>query len=304
MTEGALRLSDNLMFWIPITLVAASLQVARNATQRSLMGGAGPWGATLVRFLFGLPFSILFVIVVVLLTPGVAFHPTAHFLAFCAIGSVSQVAATAALLVCMQRSSFAIGSSLQQSLLPFTAVMGQFLFGDILNTPAWIGVAAVTVGVFGLSWPKEGFRGDWSAAAFGLAAGFGFAIGNNVFRQATLSLDAAHPVAAAVATVCLVQAIQSAFLVAILSVFNRPALIAALRSWRPSIGAGFFGAAASACWFTALAMAPAGAVRAVGVVEMPIAALTGRRLFAERLTMLQWAAAALTAGGVILAALA
>ena len=82
------------------------------------------------------------------------------------------------------------------------------------------------------------------------------------------------------------------------------ALIAALRSWRPSIGAGFFGAAASACWFTALAMAPAGAVRAVGVVEMPIAALTGRRLFAERLTVLQWAAAALTAGGVILAALA
>jgi len=292
------------VYWIPITIVAAGLQVARNATQRSLMDGAGPWGATLVRFLFGLPFSIAFVLTAVALTPGVALKPSPAFFAFCAVGAVSQVAGTAALLVCMQRSSFAIGSSLQQSLLPFTAVMGQFLFGDLLNVPAWVGVAAVTVGVFGLSWPKGGFRGDWSAAAFGLAAGFSFAIGNNVFRQATLALDAAHLVAASTATVCLVQALQSALLVAVLAALNRPALMAALRSWRPSLGAGFFGAAASCCWFTALAMAPAGPVRAVGVVEMPIAALAGRKLFAERLTLLQWASAALTAAGVVLAALA
>jgi hypothetical protein len=32
----------------------------RNAAQRSVMGGAGPWGATLVRFLFGLPFAAVF----------------------------------------------------------------------------------------------------------------------------------------------------------------------------------------------------------------------------------------------------
>jgi drug/metabolite transporter (DMT)-like permease len=292
------------MIWIPITVAAASLQVARNATQRSLMGGAGPWGATLVRFLFGLPFSLLFVSVAVALSPGTALHPSLRFFLLCAVGGVSQITATAALLVCMQRSSFAIGSSLQQSLLPFTAIMGQFLFGDALSPAGWLGVAAVSVGVFGLSWPRDGFRGDWSAAVFGLAAGFAFAIGNNVFRHATLTLDAAHLVAAAVATVCVVQAIQSVILVIALALLNRPALIAALRSWRPSLGAGFFGAAASACWFTALAMAPAGPVRAVGVVEIPIAALTGRRMFAEKLTVLQIAAAAVTAVGVVLAALA
>ena len=46
------------MLWIMLTAAAAPLQVARNALQRGLVGDAGPWGATLVRFLFGLPFSL------------------------------------------------------------------------------------------------------------------------------------------------------------------------------------------------------------------------------------------------------
>ena len=41
----------------------------RNAAQRSLMTGAGPWGATLVRFRFGLPFSLVFVAVALLFLP-------------------------------------------------------------------------------------------------------------------------------------------------------------------------------------------------------------------------------------------
>ena len=56
-------------------------------------------------------------------------------------------------------------------------------------------------------------------------------------------------------------------------------------AWRPSLGAGFCGAMASVCWFLALGLAPAAPVRAVGVVETPIAALAGRRLFDERLTL-------------------
>jgi drug/metabolite transporter (DMT)-like permease len=50
-------------------------------------------------------------------------------------------------------------------------------------------------------------------------------------------------------------------------------------------------------------MSPAGPVRAVGVVEMPVAALMGRRLFAERLSLAQIVAGAVTALGVVLAAI-
>ncbi|MFZ5730592.1 MAG: EamA/RhaT family transporter, partial [Pseudomonadota bacterium] len=66
---------------------------------------------------------------------------------------------------------------------------------------------------------------------------------------------------------------------------------------------GFCGAAASACWFAALGLAPAGQVRAIGVLELPIAAAAGRRLFQERLGLRQLVGGAATAAGVVLAAL-
>jgi drug/metabolite transporter (DMT)-like permease len=86
-------------------------------------------------------------------------------------------------------------------------------------------------------------------------------------------------------------------------VWRPSALKAVAASWRQSLGAGFCGALASLGWFTALAFSPAGPVRAVGMVEMPIAAITGRRVFAERLTFWQWLAAGATAIGVVLAAI-
>jgi drug/metabolite transporter (DMT)-like permease len=72
-------------------------------------------------------------------------------------------------------------------------------------------------------------------------------------------------------------------------------------AWRSSLGAGFFGAAASALWLTALALAPAAPVRAVGVIEMPLSALAGRRMFAERLTLRQLVLGLIVTVGVVLA---
>ena len=103
-------------------------------------------------------------------------------------------------------------------------------------------------------------------------------------------------------TVAIVQAMQSAGLTLWMALKDRRSLMAALGSWRVSMGAGLFGALASAGWFIALALSPAGPVRAVGVVEMPMAALAGRRLFAERVTLRQWLAGGVTALGVVLAA--
>lgn len=292
------------MIWIPITVCAAVFQVARNAAQRSLLTGAGPWGATLVRFLFGLPFSIVFVAAVLLVMPATP-HLSLTFWGWSVLGAATQIGATAALLVAMQRSSFALGTAFQQSGLPFAAILGLLVFGDPLSAVGWTGLALATTGLIVMSWPKRGEDArDWSAAGLGLLSGFCFAICANAFRQSSLSLDRAHPIPAALITVMVVQAMQAAGLTLWLALRDRPSLGAALRSWRVSLGAGFFGAAASAGWFIALALSPAGPVRAVGVVEMPIAALAGRRLFKERLSLRQLLAGGVTALGVVLAAIA
>ena len=291
------------MLWIILTAAAAPLQVARNALQRGLVGEAGPWGATLVRFLFGLPFALAIFAVVAALTPDAAPQFSWWFVLAVVTGAAGQVAATAALLVAMRQSGFAVATFMQQSSLPLAALMGVAV-GDRLSPHAWAGVAATTAGLAILSWPKAGAeKGAGRGALFGLASGLAFGVALNAYRQAGLSLDPEHPIYAATASVCIAQALQSSALLIFLGVTRPAALRAVAASWRQSLGAGFCGAAASACWFAALALAPAGAVRAVGVIEAPIAAAAGRRLFKERLNLRQMAGGAATALGVVMTAL-
>jgi drug/metabolite transporter (DMT)-like permease len=291
------------MIWIPITIGAATLQVARNAAQRSVMGGAGPWGATLVRFLFGLPFATAFAVVAWILTPGAQAHPTAWFWLACCAGAAAQISATAAQLVAMHRSTFALGTAMQQSGLPFALIWGATLFGDHIGPVTWAGGLVASAGLAALTWPRGEVVMRRGAALAGLGSGALFALSANCFRQASLAFDPGHHIFSAFVTVMIVQAIQTVALTSFLAARNPAALTAVIAAWRQSLGAGFCGAAASGLWFTAMALSPVGPVRAVGVIEMPIAALAGNRLFAERLTPLQIVAGLVTAVGVVMAAL-
>ena len=288
------------MLWIPITLGAASLQVARNAAQRGLLGEAGPWGATLVRFLFGLPFSVVFAGIAFVFSSHLALRVDAHFLIACAIGGLGQIGATAAMLVSMRRSSFTLGATFSQADIPLAALIGLAL-GEPLQAWQWAGLALVSAGLVGLGWPGRGVK-DWTPALFGLAAGAGFALSSNAYRQAALALDPRHAVFSALATLVVVQAMQSVALAGWLAARDRNALRVVVLRWRSSMTAGLFGAMASSLWFIAFALSPAGPVRAVGIAEVPFTALAARRLFAERLSSRQLVLAAAIVVGVVLAA--
>ena len=292
------------LLWVPATIAASALQVARNGLQRGLVPSAGPWGATLVRFLFGLPFSLVFVAAAAIVTPQARPHLTPVFWAAAMTGAVAQVLATAALLVAMRRAGFAVGTALQQSSLPLAAILGLIIFHDQLTVVAWIGVAITTAGLAALTWPR-GATGEkpLSGAMFGLLSGLCFGFSLNAFRHATMAMEPAHPVYAAVASVAVVQAMQAAVLTVWLGFRDRGALAAVVKGWRESLLAGLCGACASACWFLALGLAPAAPVRAVGVIEAPMAALAGRRFFAEKLHVRQILAGLAVIVGVVMTTL-
>lgn len=294
----------SLFVWVPVVVVAAAFQTARNGFQRGLLETAGPWGATLVRFLFGLPFTAVWLTVTLFVySPATPPDVTLRFFAACAIGAAAQVGATAALLVSMDRSSFAVGTAFSQVSLPSSALVGLVL-GDHFSAFGWMGLVITTLGLFLLSWPQARMtRKEWSAAFYGTISGAIFGVSSNAFRAAAVMLAPGEPWIGAPVTVFVVQTMQSCGLLVVLATRDRAALAAALASWRQSFGAGLCGAAASAGWFAALAMAPAGAVRAVGVVDMPMAAVAGRRVFGERMSVRQWAGFGLTAFGVIACAL-
>ena len=290
------------LLWAPATILAAAFQVARNALQRGLMPSTGPWGATVVRFLFGLPFSLLFAGVAFGLAPGVRFHWSVAFWVATVSGAVAQVLATAALLTAMKRAGFAVGTALQQSSLPLAAVIGLVVFRDPLGPVAWLGVAATTIGFAVLSWPGRQASGPQprSGALFGLLSGLCFGFSLNAFRHAVLTLAPGHPAVSSLATVAVAQALQTVGLLIWLGLRDPGALRAVTKSWRQSLGAGLFGALASSGWFFALALSPAAPVRALGMIEVPIAALAGRRLFRERLHAKQVLGGATILAGVVM----
>ncbi|MGN6122498.1 MAG: EamA/RhaT family transporter [Sphingomonas oligoaromativorans] len=290
---------------MPATIAASIFQVGRNALQRSVMTSAGPWGATLVRFLFGLPFSLLFAAVAFMLVPDARPVFGGAFWLSATAGATSQVLATAALLVAMHRSGFAVGTALQQSSLPLAAMVGLVVYHDRLSGVAWLGVGITSIGLAILTWPPKLTRTPhaFSGAVFGLLSGLFFGFSLNAFRHSALAMEAGHPVFAAIVSVCIVQAMQAATLTLILLVRDPAALRAVLRDWRSSLGAGLCGACASSGWFVALALSPAAPVRALGVIEAPIAAFAGHRLFRETLHLKQMLAGLAVIGGIVMTSL-
>lgn len=133
------------LLWIPATIAAATFRVDRNALQRGVMTSSGPWGATLVRFLFGLPFSVAFVLVALLFVPNADLHWSGAFWLSVIVGAASHILATAALLSAMHRSGFAVGTALQQSSLPLAALLGLAIYGDRISAVAWLGVGITTI---------------------------------------------------------------------------------------------------------------------------------------------------------------
>ena len=99
---------DSPWLWALFTVVAAAAQTVRNATQRELTASLGTAGATHVRFLFGLPFALVF-LAVVFAASGVPLpHPPAGYWLWILQGSIAQIAATALMLAAMSDRSFVV----------------------------------------------------------------------------------------------------------------------------------------------------------------------------------------------------
>lgn len=289
------------LLWVPITLIAAAAQTARNATQRGLTEQIGTLGATQVRFLFGLPFACLFLGLVMLATgerlPAV---PAAAWL-YALAGAVSQIAATALMLTAMKAKSFSITTAYIKTEPVLTAVVGFALLGDVLTPFKVTGIVVATLGVLLMSVRREALGAllnEARPALLGIAAGGMFGLSAVAFRGAIISLPEGGFVLRASTILVLGLAIQTGLLVAWLGAFNRPALTGSFRVWKQSLTAGFLGAFASQFWFLGFALTSAANVRTLALVEVFMAQAVSRRLFAEGTTAQEYAGMALIVAGV------
>jgi drug/metabolite transporter (DMT)-like permease len=255
------------LLWIPITIAAAAFQTARNAFQRGLTGELSALGATYTRFLFGFPFAALYALGVFTLADVAPPAAPPAFLAWAALGGVAQILATALLLQLFQLRNFSTGIAFSKSEILQVALFGLLVLGDAITWLAALAIGVATAGLVLLA--RTGALGGLASrsALLGLGAGAGFAIAAVGFRAASLSLGLSFAPSAA-ATLVTSTLIQSVLMTAWLA-WREPGQIGAvLRAWRRSMLPGLTGAAASACWFTAMTLEVAAHVRMLGLVEV------------------------------------
>ena len=276
-------MSDSGWLWVLFTVVAAAAQTVRNATQRELTARLGTVGATHVRFLFGFPFALIFLAVVLIATGSGLPRPPLAFWPWVIDGALAQVAATGLMLAAMNDRSFVVVYAYIKTEPVQVALFGLVLLGDVVTPPMAVAILIATTGVVVMAL-RPGISGDLRATLLGLLSGAMFGLSAIGFRGAILSLDLPSYVMAATCTMAVGLLLQSVLLTLYLWLRDPAVLASILRAWQPSLLAGLLGALASQFWFLAFALATAASVRTLALVEVLFAQAISRFVFKQATT--------------------
>lgn len=289
--------------WIPFTIAAAIAQTARNTMQHRLTDTLGTIGATQVRFLYGLPFSLLFLLGVLLVGGETLPGLNLRFVGFVVFAALAQIAATALMLATMQLRSFALTTVYVKTEPLQVALFAVVVLGDPLTLWGSIAVLVATAGVVLMSLKGSGAslaHSGWRPPLLGIASGACFALSAVGFRGAVLALDSGSFVLRASTALVCGLLLQTVILVIWLLIFKREALLGSLRAWRSSLVAGFMGAFASQCWYIGFALTATVNVRTLGLVEVLFAQIVSRKFLAQTASTREKLGTALVMVGVVL----
>jgi drug/metabolite transporter (DMT)-like permease len=293
--------------WIPITIFAAFMQNARSALQKHLKGRLTTLGASYVRFLYAMPFALIY---------AGAVHefggypwPTVHteFLIYCLLGGISQILFTAVLLWLFQFRNFAVGTTFSKTETVQVALLGYLVIGDELGLVPLIAIVVSAVGVMALS------VGQTKMSVGRLFAGLtekstligllcGALLGSSVvfFRKAALTLDYDGFVMAAAFTLAVSVVMQTVIMGAYLAVYERRTLIDVLVHWKWSLAVGVCGVLGSIGWFTAFTLQNAAYVRALGQIELVFTFIASVFIFRETTSRAEIVGIVLVVAGIVL----
>jgi drug/metabolite transporter (DMT)-like permease len=289
--------------WIAATIIAAAAQTARNAMQTRLTGALGTIGAAQVRFLYGFPFALMFLWLVQAATGEAMPHASGRFVAFVTGGALAQIMATVLMLAAMRERSFAVTIAYTKTEPVQVALFGLLVVGDPLTLAGALAIVVATAGVVVMS-VKPGAEPMTAAglrpALYGIVSGACFALAAVGFRGAILALDGGSFMVRATTTLVWALGLQSCVLAVYLALANRAAFVGSLKTWRPSLFAGFMGAFASQFWFLGFALTAAANVRTLGLVEVLFAQIVARRVFSQAVSAREIAGMLIIVAGVAL----
>lgn len=293
------------MIWLPATLLAALFQAWRTAVQQRVRAELSVNAAGLVRYLYGLPVSVL-LLALYLVASGSMRLPGfgGGFVLWSVLGGLAQLLATNLLLMAFGYRNYVVGTAYAKTEAVQGAILALFLLGEVLTPLSWTGIAVGVAGVILLSTGGQRLRlSDLTqpAALCGLGAGFLFALTAIFVKAATLDIVTSDTVLRALMALVAVQASQVVMQGGYLRAREPDQIAHVVRTWRVSGQVGLLASLGSACWFTGFATAPVALVRAVGQVEVLFTLMFGRFYLKEPLKCAEGLGLLVVATGVVLA---
>ncbi|MCR5858186.1 DMT family transporter [Mesorhizobium sp. J428] len=293
--------------WIPITIASAFLQNLRSVGQKHLKGVMGTTGATFVRFGFGLPFAVLYT--VILNRAGGYTFPaiSAEFLGWVVVGGLTQIVATFLLVHLFSFRNFAVGTAYSRTEPAQAALFGLVFLGETVTAGTLMAIAVSVFGVMLISVAHAALTlrnlvtTTFSRTALiGLASGTCFGISAVAYRAASLSLGGPTFAMQAAVTLLVVISFQTLIMALWMLARDRAELSRIAAAWKPSLFVGFVGASASFGWFMAMTLQQAAIVKALAQIEMIFTFASSVFFFKEKINRFETIGCILIVCGILL----
>ncbi len=287
--------------WILFTLLAVMMQSVRTAAQKQIARSLSAPTATLIRYLFGLPFALAYFIFLRYSYQDEALLGNVVFYRAATLAAFAQIFATVFLIKALTLRNFAVGTALAKTEALLTAIIGALFFSAVLSPIAYLSVLLGVLGVLIASnWKislSDLFKNE--SLKYGVGAGLGFALASLWIREASLSLELSRLYSASAVLLYMVL-LQTAICLLYVLLRERGQIALMLSRWRSCVFIGFSSLAGSVGWFTAMSLQDAAVVKTLGQTEFVITLLISYFYFGEKISLKEYIGILLVALSVFL----
>ena len=276
--------------WVGFTLLAALMQAVRTAGQKRIAKFISPMATTLVRYLFGLPFVIIYL-------AFISDQPMAElisiniglpsFVFYASAAAIAQIFATFWLVKVLSFKNFAVGTSFAKTEAIQTAILGAVFFSAYLSIYGWTAVVIGVAGILVVSLPAKGKPVDKGAVGYGVLSGIAFAFTSLWIREASLSLGDEFLINAAFTLLYMVS--LQTVLCAVYLCLKEPEQFQKMRQYLSlAFFVGVTSALGSIGWFTAMTYHNAAIVKSLGQIEFVFTLLITYFFFNEKISLKEY----------------
>ncbi|NQZ31086.1 MAG: DMT family transporter [Oceanospirillaceae bacterium] len=287
--------------WVAFTLLAVVMQGIRTAGQKKIVAFISPMATTLVRYLFGLPVALIYLVYLLdgQLNTVTEVIANGDFILYASMAAVAQILATFWLVKVLSFRNFAVGTTFAKTEALQTALLGVLFFSAYLSVLGWL---AVIIGMFGIvviSLPNKGQAVQWQSIYYGCLSGIAFAFTSLWLREASLSLNVQLSLSAAF-TLAYMVSLQTLLCFIYVYYKERAELKKMLGQLKLAVFVGVTSALGSIGWFTAMTYQNPAIVKSLGQIEIVITLLITYLFFKEKISVKEYLGMFLIVASVVL----